>query len=130
EAALQRGLRRWDHRRGFRRPARNLLREGLDPETYRDPAWSTDAYAPEKLYPAVVMHVDRNVVTARLNRDTITLPPTSFTWTQRPTMEGMLNRGDIISVRLDIDSKTKAERWLLDQVPAVEGAAVILDGKS
>jgi penicillin-binding protein 1A len=42
EVALQRGLRRFDHRRGFRRPARNLVAEGLDPDSYRDPAWGGD----------------------------------------------------------------------------------------
>ena len=31
ETALQRGLRTFDHRRGFRKPARNLVTEGLDP---------------------------------------------------------------------------------------------------
>src|SRR5436190_9260455 len=57
-------LRRWDRRRGFRRPARNLVAEGLDPSTYRDPSWSNEPYAPDKLYTAVVMGVDKQGVTA------------------------------------------------------------------
>src|SRR5437763_8298026 len=47
ETTLQRGLRRWDRRRGFRRPARNLVAEGIDPATYRDPSWSNDPYGAE-----------------------------------------------------------------------------------
>ena len=35
ETALQRGLRNLDHRRGFRKPARNLVAEGIDPATYQ-----------------------------------------------------------------------------------------------
>jgi penicillin-binding protein 1A len=130
ETVLQRGLRRWDRRRGFRKPSRNLIAEGSDPETYRDPSWSSDPYSLDKLYQAVVMRVDRHGVTARVNRDTITLPPQAFAWTQRTTMEGVLKRGDIISVRLDEDSKSKARSWRLDQLPQVQGAAVILDVKS
>jgi penicillin-binding protein 1A len=130
EKAMQRGLRRWDRRRGFRRPARNLITEGADPETYKDASWSTDPYTTDKLYTAVVMHVDSGGVRARVNRDLITLTPKSFVWTERTSMEGALKRGDLISVRLDEDSKTKTRMWKLDQLPQVQGAAVILDVKT
>ncbi len=130
ETALQRGLRRWDRRRGFRKPSRNLVREGLDPETYKDPSWGSEAYVPDKLYPAVVTNVFRDSITARLNKDAIELPAASFRWTGHTSMLGVLSRGDVISVRLDVDSKTKAKRWVLDQVPQVQGAAVILDVKT
>lgn len=130
ETALQRGLRRWDRRRGFRKPARNLVTEGIDPNAYKDPSWSNDAYVPDKLYPAVVMAVDRNGVTARVGKDSMTLPSTSFAWTQHKTMEGTLKTGDIIHIRLDEDAKTHAKKWMLDQLPQVQGAVVILDVKT
>jgi penicillin-binding protein 1A len=130
ETALQRGLRRWDRRRGFRKPARNLVTEGIDPNAYKDPSWSNDAYVPDKLYPAVVMAVDKNGVTARVGKDSMTLPATSFAWTQRKTMEGTLKTGDIIHIRVDEDAKTHAKKWMLDQLPQVQGAVVILDVKT
>jgi len=130
EKVMQRGLRRWDRRRGFRRPSRNLITEGADPETYKDPAWTSDPYTTAKLYTAVVMHVDRNGVTARINRDNITLTSASFVWTERTDMLGALKRGDLISIRLDEDSKTHTRMWKLDQLPQVQGAAVVLDVKS
>lgn len=130
ETSLQRGLRAFDHRRGFRKPARNVVAEGLDPETYRDPAWGNEAYVTDKLYPAVVMGVDDEVVTVRVNRDAIELTPAAYTWTRRKTMEGMLRRGDITYVRLHEDAKTKERSWRLDQLPQVQGAVVILDVKT
>jgi penicillin-binding protein 1A len=130
ETALQRGLRRWDRRRGFRKPARNLVTEGIDPNAYKDPSWSNDAYVPDKLYPAVVMAVDKNGVTARVGKDSMTLPATSFAWTQHKTMEGTLKSGDIVYIRLDEDAKTHAKKWMLDQLPQVQGAVVILDVKT
>jgi len=81
ETALQRGLRNWDHRRGFHKPTRNLIAEGIDPATYKDPSWSNEPYAPDKLYTAVVMDVDKNGVTARINRDEIPLLAAAFKWT-------------------------------------------------
>lgn len=130
ETALQRGLRRWDRRRGFRKPARNLVAEGIDPEAYKDPSWSNDAYVTDKLYVAVVMSADRNGVTARVGRDSMDLPAAAFAWTQRKTMEGVLSRGDIIYIRLDDDPKTHSRKWMLDQLPQVQGAVVILDVKT
>src|SRR5213082_769460 len=78
ETALQRGLRRWDRRRGFRKPSRNLVAEGIDPAAYKDPSWSNDALVPDKLYTAIVMDVDKNGVAARVNRETIALLPAAF----------------------------------------------------
>ncbi|MBK5258951.1 MAG: PBP1A family penicillin-binding protein [Thermoanaerobaculia bacterium] len=130
EAALQRGLRRFDRRRGFRRPARNLLNEGIDPASYTDPAWSGDPYVTEKLYPAVVMHVERQNVVARVGKDELRLGPGAYAWTRKPSMLGALKRGDLIHVRLDEDRKTKARSWVIDQLPQVQGAAVVLDVKS
>src|SRR5205807_3361834 len=80
EVSLQRGLRAWDRRRGYRKPARNLVAEGIDPFTWRDPNWTNEAYAPDKLYPAVVLTVDKNGVGTRVARDQITLTPAGFAW--------------------------------------------------
>jgi len=130
ETALQRGLRRFDHYRGFRRPTRNLITEGLDPATFRDPSWSTEAYALDRLYPAVVLGVARDLVRVRLHRDELELKPQAWAWTRRKSMDGVLRRGDLTYVRLTEDSKSKERRWVLDQMPQVQGALVILDVKS
>jgi penicillin-binding protein 1A len=130
ETALQRGLRRWDRRRGFRKPARNLVTEGIDPNAYKDPSWSIDPYVTDKLYPAVVMTVDKSGFAARVGKDTMTLPAASFAWTQHKSMEGVLRTGDIIYIRLDEDAKTHTRKWMLDQLPQVQGAVVILDVKT
>jgi penicillin-binding protein 1A len=130
ETALQRGLRVWDRRRGFRRPLRNVVNEGIDATAYRDPSWTNEAYALDKLYPAVVMSADKSGVTTRVGKDSIVLPPAAFAWTQHKTMDDVLKRGDIIYIRQDEDAKTHARKWMLDQLPNVQGAVVILDVKS
>lgn len=130
EGALQRGLRRFDKRRGFRRPTRNLVAEGLDPEAYRDPSWSNEPPAIDKLYPAIVLEVTKDRVLARVHRERIELDPASWAWTKKKTLDGVLKRGDLIHVLLQEDVKTKSRKWMLDQMPIVQGAVVVLDVKS
>lgn len=130
ESSLQRGLRRIDKRRGFRRPTRNIVAEGLDPEAYRDPSWSNEEYAIDRLYPAIVLDVTRDLVTVRLHRDRLELPATAWGWTRKKTLEGVLKRGDVVHVLQQEDAKTKARRWTLDQMPLVQGAVVVLDVSS
>jgi penicillin-binding protein 1A len=130
EAGLQRGLRRFDKRRGFRRPTRNLVAEGLDPETYRDPSWSNEPAAVEQLYPAVVLDVQKDKLMVRMHRDRLVLDAASYAWTKKKTMAGVLKRGDLVYVLQSEDAKTKARKWMLDQMPNVQGAVVVLDVKS
>lgn len=130
EGALQRGLRRFDKRRGFRKPARNLVTEGLDLEAYRDPSWSNEAYALDKLYPAIVMDVTKDSVNVRLHHERIDLPAAAWAWTKKKTMDGVLKRGDLVHVLQQEDAKTKGVSWRLDQMPVVQGAVVVLDVKS
>lgn len=129
EKALQRGLRRWDRRRGFRKPPRNLISEGIDIATYQDPEW-TDPLQEGELYPAVVTAVEARRVVARLGKSEIEIPPASWLWTQRTDLRGALKRGDLIHVRTVSDDKTKEKRWSLDQLPQVQGAIVVMDVKS
>lgn len=130
EGALQRGLRRFDKRRGFRKPTRNLVSEGLDPETYRDPSWSNEPFAIDRLYPAVVLNVTKDNVTVRVHREHIELPADRWAWTKKKTLDGFLKRGDVVHVLQAEDAKTKTTKWMLDQMPLVQGAIVVLDVKS
>ncbi len=130
EAALQRGLRRFDKRRGFRRPTRNIVAEGLDPETYRDPSWSNEPYAIDRLYPAIVLSVTKDLVTVRVHKDRFELPAKAWSWTNKKTMDGVLKRGDVVYVLQYEDAKTKQRAWRLDQMPNVQGAIVVLDVRS
>ncbi|HET7437219.1 MAG TPA: PBP1A family penicillin-binding protein [Thermoanaerobaculia bacterium] len=130
EAALQRGLRAFDKRRGFRKPTRNLVAEGIDPATYRDPSWSNEPYVAERLYPAVVMDVTKSALTVRVHRDELKLEPAAWAWTKKPSLVGVLKRGDLVHVLQHEDEKTKQKAWKLDQLPQVQGAVVALDVKT
>jgi penicillin-binding protein 1A len=130
ESSLQRGLRRFDHAHGFRKPVRNVIAEGVDAAAYRDPSWSNEPWLVDKLYPGVVMNVDTEHVFVRVGKDEFDLTPPNYAWTQRKSMFGFLKRGDLVYVRLTEDSKTKQRLWIIDQMPQVQGAVVVLDVKT
>ncbi|HYO75396.1 MAG TPA: penicillin-binding transpeptidase domain-containing protein, partial [Thermoanaerobaculia bacterium] len=51
-------------------------------------------------------------------------------WTKKKTLQGVLKRGDVIHVLQAEDPKTQTRKWMLDQMPNVQGAVVVLDVKS
>lgn len=129
ESALERGLHRFDRRRGFRKPARNVVDEGIEPAEYKDPAWGKTIEDGEML-PAVVLAVDARQVQVRVADETISLGPQSYAWTRKKDMRASLKRGDLIHVRRTNDPKSKKISWTLDQRPQVQGALVVLDVKT
>jgi penicillin-binding protein 1A len=126
ERSLQRGLRAFDRRRGFRKPVRNIVSEGNDPLTFTDPGWDA-TLKEDRLYSAVVLDVTKQEVTVRVADQTIKLAPAAWSWTHKPNLQGVVKRGDIVTVRFENDAKSKAPVWFLDQMPQVQGAVVILD---
>jgi len=129
EDSLKRGLRAFDKRRGFRKPTRNLVREGLNPDEYKDAAWEEQPVQ-GKLYPAVVLSVGPKELEIRVSKEHITLNPSAWSWAGKPSLAGLLKRGDLVSARYDVDPKSKVAGWYLDQLPQVQGAIVVMDVKT
>ena len=129
EKALRKGLQNFDRRRGFRKPTRNVLAEGIEIDAYRDPAW-VGAVELSELYPAVVTAVGAKKVSVRLGARNIDLNPRSWKWTRKQNLRASLKPGDLIHVKQETDSKTKEPVWYLAQLPQVQGAIVVLDVKS
>ncbi|MGK2859669.1 MAG: penicillin-binding protein 1A [Thermoanaerobaculia bacterium] len=129
ERALRDGLHRFDKRRGLRKAARNVIAEGIEPEAWSDPGWE-ESPRENEIYSAVVTEVKKDRVDVRLGKDTIVLKRESWGWTRKESLEGSLRRGDVVSVKLATDPKKKTTSWMLEQIPAVEGAMIVLDVRS
>ncbi|MBI2213721.1 MAG: PBP1A family penicillin-binding protein [Acidobacteria bacterium] len=129
EGALRDGLHRFDKRRGFRKPVRNVIDEGIEPEAFEDPAWD-DTPVANKPYGAVVTAVQKDHIEVKVGSQTLKLAKDAWGWTRKETLAKSVKRGDLVSVRLAIDVKKKTTSWMLDQVPQVEGAIIVLDVRS
>lgn len=127
ETVMRKGLRRLERIRGFRKPERNVLDEGIDLAEYDDPEWSEEELQADEAYPAVVVDVDASRIAARIGARPIEIGPKGWQWTRRRAMTEGLRRGDVILTRHEVDPESGETTWFLDQMPRLQGAMVVLD---
>src|SRR5207253_538748 len=101
---LERGLRQYDKRHGWRRPARNVAEEKETIETFKDERWSRPI-AVGDVVPAVVMTAPRGTTSGaarvRIGRYHADLPRESYAWalnSRRTSAADLFSPGDIIDV--------------------------------
>jgi penicillin-binding protein 1A len=147
-AALDRGLRKLDKRRGFRKP-RNLLDEGRRLEEFRDERWDRPV-AVDQVLPALVLAVsgskkpaahqsgpaDRHPLAAgaarvRVGRYSADLARDAVAWTGRSSAADLLRAGDLVEVRVaKVDEATATLTATLEQQPVVDGALLAIDNRT
>jgi penicillin-binding protein 1A len=127
--AVDRGLRRVDKRRGFRKPARNVIAEGRTIDSARIDRWSRRIDAGD-IVPAVVRWVEGNIARVRIGDLAGELNAASLTrWPRRPSIKDVLKAGDVVDVEIvSIDGNLATV--LLEQTPIIEGALVAIDNHS
>ncbi len=150
--ALDEGLRRVDKRRGFRKPRRNVVQEGHDIDTFRQPRWDRPMHAGD-VVPAVVTAVDGTSIQTRVGNMRVTIDRKGFAWTGKTSPAQLVTRGDLVEVRLTslkegaagvptlskegtagvpafINEPGTTASGSLEQMPAVEGSAIAIDNRT
>ncbi|MGE3344579.1 MAG: penicillin-binding protein 1A [Vicinamibacterales bacterium] len=128
-AVLDRELRRLDRLGGFRRPARNVIAEKLDPDTVKLPRW-TRAPAVGDIVPAVVLDAADAAITVRGGDWRGSIARAGFAWARR-SGSSLVKRGDVIEVRiLTRDDAGRTFTAELEQAPAIEGAVVAIENRT
>jgi penicillin-binding protein 1A len=126
--AVDRGLRRVDKRRGFRKPRRNILAEGHTVDAFKTDRWSR-RISQGDIVPAVVRSVSDTAATLRIGELSAELTRAGMQWTNRKSPREILKAGDLVDVEITkIDGKTVTVN--LDQTPILEGALVAIDNDS
>jgi len=132
EAALDAGLRRVDKRRsGYRKPTRNLTKEGLPIDRFRPDRWARPIAAGDNV-PAVVLAAPRGTAPARIRivAQDVDLPRTAFAWTRRTSAADLFTAGDVIEVRVGSLENGRPGGLTLEQAPIVEGALLAIDNRT
>ena len=126
EEAVRWGLRELDKRIGWRKPERNVLKEGIDPMKVQLEEWRNGIYQ-GRIYPAVVLEVTPKKARLRVASYTATLSINDAKWTRRSSLTSLFKRGDIISVMVkERDEEKKELKVSLEQMPLVEGAMIVI----
>ncbi len=123
--AVDRGLRRVDKRRGFRKPRQNVIAEGRTVDDFKHDRWARRMTAGD-IVPAVVRSV--NATSAQLRIGTLhgELTRAGIQWTRRTSPSELFKAGDLIDVELTrVDDATATVT--LEQTPLLEGALVAID---
>ncbi len=126
--AVDRGLRRVDKRRGFRKPRRNIITEGHAVDTVKIDRWAR-RIAEGDIVPAVVRSVSDTSASLRIGALTADLVRAGMTWTNRKSPKEIVKAGDLIDVEITTIDGTTAT-VTLEQTPIIEGALVAIDNRT
>ena len=128
--ALHAGLRRLDKQRGWRKPARNVVKDGHKVETFRHARWDRPMRDGD-VVPAVVTAVDAGALQARAGRLAVTIDRKGFAWTRKKSAAQLAGVGDLIEARLvTVDEAARTAVGAVEQAPAIEGAVLALDNRT
>jgi len=123
--AVDRGLRRVDKRRGYRKPRRNVIAEGRTVDNFKHVRWARRMAAGD-IVPAVVRSVSATAAQLRIGPLSGELTKAAIQWTRRTSPGELVKSGDLIDVELTkIDGATATVT--LEQTPVLEGALVAID---
>jgi len=129
--AIEKGLRTYDKRHGWRRPTRNIITEKHTVDAYRDERWSRP-FGIGDVVPAVVAALGKpappggaRLLIGSYHAD---LTREGFAWTRRATAADLVSVGDVVDVEIrTLDEEKRTVTVSLEQTPAAEAAMLVLD---
>ena len=129
--SLERGLRAYDKRHGWRRPTRNVVAEKHTVEGFKDERWTRPMVVGD-VVPAVVVTAPKSgAAELRVGGYKATLERAGYTWTRRTSAADLFAPGDLVEVAIaKIDPAAGTATVTLDQTPLAEGAMLAIDNHS
>jgi penicillin-binding protein 1A len=128
EEALRRGLEVLDRRRGWRGPTLNLGEDRLAER--RLPSWERDGELRDgRWYEGIVLSADANRAEVVIADRRFALSREGIAWTRKNRITEVLRMGDVAWFRLE-GAEEEEPRIFLEQEPALEAAAVVLEAGS
>jgi penicillin-binding protein 1A len=129
--SLERGLRAYDKRHGWRRPTRNVLAEKHTIEGFKDERWSRPIAVGDVVPALVVTAPKTGAAELRVGPYRGTLEKAGFTWTRKPSPADLFAPGDLVEVAVaKLDPVTATATVTLEQAPLAEGAILAIDNHS
>lgn len=125
EAALLRGLRRLDHRKGYRGPHQHLI-SNLEEQVL--PSWSAQRVVADGWFEGIVLEVSRESARVKGPDGVHTLTPGGIAWTGKRSVTDILKPGNVCWFRFgDPDDEGGPPILLLEQEPQMQGTVIVLE---
>ena len=127
-ASLERGLRAYDKRHGWRKPTRNVVAEKHTIEGFKDERW-TRPIGVGDIVPAVVVTAPKTgAAQLRIGSFRADLERAGFTWTRKTSAADLFAPGDLVDVKIaKLDPAAGTATVTLEQSPLAEGAMLAID---
>jgi penicillin-binding protein 1A len=124
--AIDRGLRKVDKVRGWRRDKPSVLVPGVTVSSYKNDRWK-QPIAADDIVPAIVTAVSPTSARLRIGQQIVDLRSDGVGWTHRAP-PALFTVGDLIDVRIvKADPGGRLESVALEQTPIVQGALLAID---
>src|SRR3954464_2548683 len=126
--SLERGLRAYDKRHGWRKPTRNVIAEKHTIEGFKDERW-TRPIGIGDIVPAVVVSAPKTgPAQLRVGSFRADLERAGFTWTRKTSAADLFAPGDLVDVKIvKLDPAADSATVTLEQSPLAEGAMLAID---
>src|SRR5438067_6956147 len=126
--AIEHGLRTYDKRHGWRKPARNVFAEKQTVDTARDERWTRPIAAGDTVPAVVVTAPKTGAARLRVGRYHADLTRDGYAWTYKTSAEALFKPGDVVDVAVTkIDEGTQTLTVKLEQTPTAEAALIAID---
>ncbi len=131
QLAIWNGLRKFDReKRGWAGPVTNILEEGHTLEEYRHPDWGRLFYEGQTIH-GLVLESSESSALVRLGSYRANISSEDLAWTKKKIVNQVLKPGDVAIFRLrKVSRQDRTIEAELDQIPEVQGAALIMDNRT
>ena len=126
--SLERGLRAYDKRHGWRRPTRNVVDERHTIDGYKDERWNRPM-AVGDVVPALVLTAPKTgAARLRIGAYHADLEKAGYAWTRKTSPADLFKPGDLVDVAITkLDPASGALTVTIEQSPLAEGAILAID---
>jgi penicillin-binding protein 1A len=129
--AVADGLATYERRHGWVGPdgpgkLENVLATGATLDSYKHPDWAMKNRPGDYVH-ALVIHVERSEIRARVGAHEVTLQPADWQWTGQTDAEALVKVGDVIYIHLADAPDEKLARATLEQDSGAEGSLLAID---
>jgi penicillin-binding protein 1A len=128
--AIEHGLRSYDKRHGWRRPRRNVLREGHTIEAFRDDRWTRPIRVGDVVPAVVVTAPKTGPARVRFGPYHADFAKEGYAWTRKTSPADLFQPGDLVEVAVRKIDESATASVTLDQTPTVEGALVAVENRT
>jgi penicillin-binding protein 1A len=129
EKAILDGTATYERRRGWKGKLENVLAANPDLELYKHPDWS-EPIADGAYFHALVTAVSPGKMTIRIGRESMTLTPPDWVWTQKLKATELAAVGDIVYVKIAGGAGTDNVHAVLEQDSGAQASMMAVDNSN